>query len=491
MLKIESRVLEYFVDAAVRVSLLEKLREIGWVSLIHSARQHLFALALPGSENIRELEQTLLHNSGAEMPYVRGDLFCSENFAYFLLFGEAGLRAGVVYCGGEGDGQRWLDNFCRNVVEALNAALAGDGRDVLAAGVPSAMAWRECAPRVSESFQRFVAREGDAAMNRARGEMEAVRLRAVGLMENVEARRVLRRLFEAQHEGGAALPVAVDEREGLLEGLSSKLAEAGLIRREILVSCRQDGRALFRLPSAEAFSLLAASNAVCSECGSTLSDEKAEEIAVPTSLAETLLQGGAWLTAHLRSILLNAGVPEQQIATRPMSEDGEQQLMAEMAGETFLFLLRDGDWTAAHVRRLFGDYAHADAAHLVIIAAGKIHDEARGRWREYARRVAHAGNEQEIIFVEGLETATAELRAAFARVTERVLAEELWELDQSLGFSAGRMLAARFHLLRPAKLPQSAESLSTGVGELRAYSIQEKELSHEGTRMHTNEMEMG
>ncbi|MDQ3586017.1 MAG: hypothetical protein M3407_09625, partial [Acidobacteriota bacterium] len=295
MLKIESRVLEYFVDAAVRVSLLEKLREIGWVSLIHSARQHLFALALPGSENIRELEQTLLHNSGAEMPYVRGDLFCSENFAYFLLFGEAGLRAGVVYCGGEGDGQRWLDDFCRNVVEALNAALAGDGRDVLAAGVPSAMAWRECAPRVSESFQRFVAREGDAAMNRARGEMEAVMLRAVGLMENVEARRALRRLFETQREGGAALPVAVDEREGLLEGLSSKLAEAGLIRREILVSCRQDGRALFRLPSAEAFSLLAASNAVCSECGSTLSDEKAEEIAVPTSLAETLLQGGAWL----------------------------------------------------------------------------------------------------------------------------------------------------------------------------------------------------
>lgn len=474
MLKIESRALEYFVDAAVRVSLLEKLREIGLVSLIHSARQHLFALALPGSENIRELEQTLLHNSGAEMPYVRGDLFCSENFAYFLLFGEAGLRAGVVYCGGEGDGQRWLDDFCRNVVEALNAALAGDGRDVLAAGVPSAMAWRECAPRVSESFQRFVAREGGAAMNRARGEMEAVMLRAVGLMENVEARRALRRLFEAQHEGGAALPVAVDEREGLLEGLSSKLAEAGLIRREILVSCRQDGRALFRLPSAEAFSLLAASNAVCSECGSTLSDEKAEEIAVPTSLAATLLQGGAWLTAHLRSILLNAGVPEQQIATHAISADGEQQLMAEMAGETFLFLLRDGDWTAAHVRRLFGDYAHADAAHLVIIAAGKIHDEARGRWREYARRVAHAGNEQEIIFVEGLETATAELRAAFARVTERVLAEELWELDQSLGFSAGRMLAARFHLLRPTKLPQSAESLSTEVANSAPIAFKKK-----------------
>ncbi|MCA1626722.1 MAG: hypothetical protein LC742_01990, partial [Acidobacteria bacterium] len=488
--KIESRALEYFVDAAMRVSLLEKLREIGIVSLIHSSRQHLFALALHGSENIRELEQTLIQN--AEMPYVRGDLFCFEDFAYFLLFGDAGLRAGVVHCGGEEDSQHRLDDFCRNVVEALNAALAGAGRDVLATGVPSGMVWRERVPRVSESFKRFVAREGGTtSANRARGEMEAVRLRAVGLMENVEVRRALRRLFEAQREGGAALPVAGDEREGLLEGLSSKLAEAGLIRREILVSCRQDGRALFRLPSAEAFSLLAASNAVCSECGSTLTDEKAEEIAVPTSLAETLLQGGAWLTAHLRSILLNAGVPEQQIATHAISADGEQQLMAEMAGETFLFLLRDGDWTAAHVRRLFGDYAHADAAHLVIIAAGKIHDEARGRWREYARRVAHAGNEQEIIFVEGLETATAELRAAFARVTERVLAEELWELDQSLGFSAGRMLAARFHLLRQAKLSQPAESHSAGVGELRADSIQEKELSHEGTRMHTNEMEMG
>ncbi len=53
-----------------------------------------------------------------EEPYVRGDIFCSEDFAHFLVFGEgygggAGLRAGIVYDAGTDAPAERLEPFCR------------------------------------------------------------------------------------------------------------------------------------------------------------------------------------------------------------------------------------------------------------------------------------------------------------------------------------------------------------------------------------------
>ena len=487
MLRIESRSLEQAVETAIRVAVLEKLQERGLIPLIRAARHSLFELAMIGSDGAKKLEQALLRNSGPELPYVRGDVFCFEDFAHFLIFGDGergdvgGVRAGIIHRAGVEDAALHLDSFCRHVGDALDAACATtqhnhDAHSGGSASPPHAASWLKHEPRVSDSFLRFAAaQDGDTSAAFARGEMVAGWLRAVGMLENLEARRVLRRLAEAHREGhGASLSIAGDEREGLSESQLSKLAEVGLIRREILVSCRRDGRALFRLPSPDAFSVLSASHAMCSECGSMLADEKAEEIAVPTSLTSTLLQDGTWLTSHLRSILVRLGIPENQVATHSISDDGELQMMTDVAGEPFLFLLRDGDWALPHVRGVFGEYAGADIAHLVIIATGRIHDDARQRLREYGRRHGGRGRETEVLLIEGMDAVASGLSEAFARIAERALAEELWELDPSLGFSAGRMLAARFRLLwRPSNIsPDAAEAAAFGApagGGLRAF----------------------
>ena len=478
MLFVESKSLDHVVDGATRTSLLESLQEQGFMPLIRSARLHLYEVALMGGERTREMERALAARAEteAEAPYVRGDLFCVEDYAHFLLFGDEageGVCAGIIYEGETPEPLEKLDAFCRSLRAALETALgarlsAGNSNGATAtAGAPLTVEWKRREARVADSFQRFAAVES-ATPAGARGEMVEGWLRTSGMLEDSQARAFLRRLSEA-HKEGRPMTLQAGE-ESVPDTLLNRLAEVGLLKREILVSCRKAGRALFRLPSPDAFSILSGSNAICIECGAAIADEKAEEVTVPTSLTATLLQDGAWLATHLRSIIAKLGVPEKQIVARPTtSGDGEVRLMANVCGEAFLFLLHDGDWTTTQARRALDEHANIESVHLVLIATGKIQEDARQRLREHARRRTQqqqqqGGRELELLLIEGMDSVAAELQPAFERVIARFVSEELWELDTSLGISAGQLIATRFRLLRkPGALRHLAASAAASM----------------------------
>lgn len=475
MLFVEGRVLDRHVDGATRTALLEKLEDRGLTPLVRTARLSLFDLALLKSDRARELEAAVSSRMEIEgdAPYVRGELFCFRDYALFLVFGDAddgaaGLRAGIVYETETADPAQKLEEFCQNVSDSLRLArrgAAGEGTNgANGSGERGGDEWRARGSNVPESFARFAAEDG-APLLATRGEMVEGWLRASGMLEDSEARRWLSRLHDSHQDGRAPNLRDGEGGETVPEPLLRRFTEAGLVRREILVSCRKAGRALFRLPSPDALAVLG--NAVCSECGASVADEQAEEVVVPTSLTATLLQDSSWLTTHLRAILSRLGLPDAQIAARQAAAgDSDVQMMANVSGEPFLFLLRDGDWTAAHARRAAEDHSHADDAHLVVIATGKVPDDARQRLREHVRRLARAGRQSELIFVEGLDSALDELQPAFERAIERALSRELWELDASLGMSVGYMMAARSRLLHgegePREVAASAASASAG-----------------------------
>jgi hypothetical protein len=475
MLFVESRVLDRHVDGAMRTGLLEKLEDRGLTPLVRTARLNLFDLALLKSDRARELEAAVAARmeTDGDAPYVRGELFCFRDYAHFIVFGDAddgaaGVRAGIIYETETADPAQKLEEFCQNVADSLRLTRGGSmgegANGANGSGVTGNDEWRARGSNVPESFARFAADDG-APLLATRGEMVEGWLRAAGMLEDSEARRWLSRLHDS-HQDGRAPNLRTDEGgESIPELLLSRFTGAGLVRREILVSCRKAGRALFRLPSPDALAVLG--NAVCSECGASVADEKAEEVVVPTSLTTTLLQDSSWLTTHLRTILLKLGLPETQIAARQAAVgETDVQMMANVCGEPFLFLLRDGDWTAAHARRAAEDHSHADDAHLVVIATGKVPDDARQRLREHVRRLARVGRESELIFVEGLDAAQDELQPAFERACERALSRELWELDASLGMSVGFMMAARSRLLHgegePREVAASAASAVAG-----------------------------
>jgi RNA polymerase-binding transcription factor DksA len=297
----------------------------------------------------------------------------------------------------------------------------------------------------------------------------------LSLLEDGQTRRFLRRLIEAKADGRTAelLSVGSIGGDGASEPLIGRLSDAGLVRREVLVSCRKQNRSLFRLPSQDALAIITGSNAICSECGAAIADERAEELVTPTDLAASVLKDSSWMANRLRAMLVEFGIPETDIAVRPASGDGEVYAMANVSSETFLFLLRDGDVNAAHARRALDTEAETRASHIALIATGKIQDEARVRLREHARRRARTGSDIEVMLIEGIESASAELRHAFERVSQRMLAEELCQLDSSLGINFGHMIATRFRLMQRSADPRELRDLAASAAGALTGSLRE------------------
>ena len=466
MLFVERRTADLNVEKSLRTPVLEALRQRGFAPLIRSARLHLFEQAAAGPEQARELERALEERAAAEgeEPYVRGDLFCFEDFVHYLIFGDgfgggAGLRAGIVYDAETVAPSERLEAFCLNVREAYGEAARASAGSVEKTEATQHFEWQGQTPGVDSQDGA----EDSSVTTPSPAAITPERARGVEILEDAAARRFLQRLGEAHADGRAAEFVASGrgpEQESLVE----RLTGAGLVRREVQVSCRKTSRSLFRLPSTEALSIVTASNAVCSECGSAVADERAEELVTPTPLASSLLKDGAWLLSSLRAILASLGVPEGQTETREAQAEGEAQLVAHVSGEPFLFVLRDGDFTGAHARRAIE--GESEATRTVVVAAGKVHDEARARLREHARRRARAGGEAEVVFVEGLDTAADELRPLVERVAQDALTRELYELDADAGFDVGYALAARFRLAQQRREGALQDLAASAAGAL-------------------------
>jgi hypothetical protein len=464
MLFIESRTSKRSVEVAKRLPLLEKLQEKGMTPLIRSTRLSCYEQALLGPDKVALMERKVAswEETEDDRTYIRGDVFCFEDFVLFLIFGSdedetAGMRAGIVHSAETFEPMKKLDAFCRNVSDSLEAT-HGDGSSVEG----DETEWQQREPRTMATLgRRAVEQESDSSTSTRRN--DAGQSRAVELLEDVEARRLLRRISESQTEGRISEIVAGVENEAIVVSLINRMADAGLLRREVQVSCREKGRSLFRLPSPDALNVITASNATCSECGKAIADEKIEDLVKPTETASELLEDGSWLASRVHASLRELGVPEKQIATGATAEDGEAHIMLSVCNEPFLLVLRDGDVSMTQARHALAMQVETEAAHLVVVSSGRIQDEARERLREHARRRLRGGSDVEVILIEGVD-ATEELRLAFERVSQKALAGELSALDTSLGLSIGFIIATRFRLMPHAgKLKDLAES---AVGEL-------------------------
>lgn len=452
MLFVESRILNEHVDGATRILLLDKLTEKGFIPLIRSMRLDCYAHALLGTGRIVDMERSIAARTEAENEiYIQGELFCFDNYVHFLVFEETHhappvIRVGIVYHPQTSAPLRKLDTFCQDIQLALAAARGGSASVIEAQEERNLATWERGKPLTPSGFMRFIGRQDIDALYQARRQETVVeRKRAAELLEDASTRNFLRRSKEAHIEGCTAKLLSGEKAAA--DFSTDNLLNVGLVRREVLVSCRQTGHTLFLLPSADALAVVTVSHATCSECGAPVADERIEEIIAPTPLASRLLEDGSWLINRHYTILRELGLPDSEIAIGTPTGEGEAHIMANVCGESFLLVLRDGDLTPAFARRAIDLEVETEAAHLLIVATGRINKEGRLRLHEHARRLARDGREVELMIVDGAVAAASELRRSFESVSQRVLGEQLCELDAHLGMSVSRMLISRFQLL--------------------------------------------
>jgi hypothetical protein len=453
MLFLESKTLNHAVDANGRTRLLQELQERDIVPLIRSHRLRCFEDVLLGVDHVAEMEKSLASATESTIgePFVVGDLFCFQDYILFLVFENdddaAFLRAGIVYEARTSEPFRKLDSFCHEVQNLLVSTYKQNG-----ASFPD---WQTSTPAMPQGFRTFVERQdADSLYTSMRKETMSKRVIAASNLDDESARVFLRTARNAHQEGYAAklLTGNTDSEHVPIQ----RLEDAGLVEREVQISCRKTGHALFRLPNPHALAVVTVSDATCSECGAPVADENVEEVIAPTQLASSLLEDGSWLVSRLHFLLREMGVPEREIAVGPAEGTGYGQLMANVSGESFLMVTRDGDLTPAFARWAIDLEIDTEASHLVIVATGRIHKEAGVLLQNHSRRRVSGGQDFEMIIADDAATAGRELEAALERVSQRVVAEQLCVLDNSMGFSVSRLVLKRFQLLR-AETPRVAE----------------------------------
>lgn len=462
MLLLASRILEQELRDEERLRLLEKLREKRYLSLIRSMRLKFFDQMVGDSRQASEMERTVAAhvNSEQRRDYVQGDLFFADDHLFFILFGgqELGtsqMRAGVVYEPQTAQPLRKLNAFCQTINLCLTNHQSDENQTESATSLTR---WRQDTAAFHQGFMRFVARQdADTLSAIACRENSRERVRASKMLEDDYARLFLRRAREAYSEG-YSVSSSMNEAAQPSELALNNLLAAGLLRQELLVSCRRSNHTLFNLPSADALAVVTISNATCSICGARIADEKIEEVLMPTQLAAVLLEDAAWLVNRLHAIFRELGIAESEIAIEPPAGDGEARLMARVCGETFLVVMRDGDLTPAFARRAVNTKIEMDARHLVVVVTGTVHNEGRVNLLRFADQLERAGNDFEMIIAEGVSAAESELKRVFERVSHRVLAEQFCELDASLGLNVACLIRTRFELLQRSGQTQTAHA---------------------------------
>ena len=450
MLFLESKTLNYAVEGDARTRLLQQLQEQELTPLIRSTRLRCFQDVLMNVEQVSEVESSLAAwtQTTIDEPYVRGDLFCFDDYLLFLIFENEAttfIRAGIVYQADTSEPFRKLDTFCEQIRSLVTVGRNGD--------VPQ---WELGKASMPQGFRTFVERQdADSLYTSLRKETMSKRILAASKLEDERARVFLRTARNAHEEGYAAKLLTGHTESNNVP--IQRLEDAGLVEREVQISCRKTGHALFRLPNPHALAVVTVSDATCSECGAPVADENVEEVIAPTQLASSLLEDGSWLVSRIHYLLREMGVPEREIAVGPSEGTGYGQLMANICGESFLMVTRDGDLTPAFARWAIDLEIETEASHLVIVATGRIHREAGVLLQNHSRRRVSGGQDFEMILADDAATAGRELEAALERVSQRVVAEQLCVLDNSLGLSVSRLVLTKFNLLRARAVETSPE----------------------------------
>ena len=455
MLFIRANSLPLALDEGERLRLLDELASAtGLTPLLRSTRRRLFRSLAPrgldgeaASHAADEIERACASRPAPEgaTGYTPGDLFFEADCALSLTFGEEQLSASVIYSLDTSGPLARLERFCRDVREALAKVR---GEDEGGAGMSQTAARAEWRPRSgapAQGLARFIAGQ-PADFVRAAAALRGGRelTRASELMEEPEVRAFLRRVQEMRSEGYTPRRLFAEAGTAPLQ----RMIEAGLLEREVRVSCRKSGHALFDLPTPDSLAAVTISRAKCSLCASPVADERIEETINPSRLAVSLLEDGRWLANRVYKVVRSLGVPDSEIASGPSTSHGESSLAADVCGNSFLFVTRDGDLTPAFCRRAAEAVEETEATHLVVVVTGSVEDEGRLRLYEFAWRRARAGQDLSATIVEGLASLRAEVERAFSQAVNRELSRSLFPLDPALGFSAASFVLNWFRLAR-------------------------------------------
>lgn len=212
--------------------------------------------------------------------------------------------------------------------------------------------------------------------------------------------------------------------------LMSSLLSRGLVRREYLVTCRQDSHTICTVEDRRQLESNAGSLR-CSICGRQFSNEQIHEIAAITEDGRRILGGSRWMTVWVTGQLFALGLEAESVAWNAAASEDELDIIVKMSGLQAFLELKDREFGlgdaypfAARVSRYGGDFG-------IILTTDRVAEEAR-RFLEEPRPGVYSPNFE---FLEGVEDIQSRLPELADRISQVAVRRQLTSTLGILGSS--------------------------------------------------------
>ncbi|HPW72896.1 MAG TPA: hypothetical protein PKZ03_03180 [Methanothrix sp.] len=398
--------------------ILNSLIENGYVPLITNARRS-FLKVLGGSEEEEPPEEWSEWNSpfryrirrdksssrvlgDREVALIVGDLFLTEDakgilYEALLMDTSSGSRIerkfflGCGYMGEKGD-ISYLDGF----IESLKSPLSEFG--ITNDWFPSQSTSSRFMDLANSSDKKFLkASEIDLQDFEASQHLENKKARDISLVIKRSGSILSSDLFKK-------LNMEEDESEKII----ADLIKNEFITKEYVIICKNTQNQINKVKSLVDLEEAARLGILCA-CGRSISEERVEELFVPTSKLQKLLDKSYWLTVRLVDQLVKFNTLPDHILLNLQEGSDEIDAFVDMDGILLMFELKDAQFSMGHAYPFSGRIGLYNPNFAIIISTDQVEPQVK-------KYFAKIKPDVEIVYVENLDQLPAKLDQIISKI---------------------------------------------------------------------------
>jgi hypothetical protein len=371
----------------------------------------------PGSATLRELRSDDVH-------------FMELEHAGKPAFAEVGIahRSGS---------EKLRNDFLKRVRTAAAEVM---GQEI---GAPSG--WPVLTPATSHNFENI-------RRNRQGSELSTDEARAVGAFAIPEVRALIRDLERVGSLTSSELPRVLGEAQGAaVAGRLGELRDMGLIQSEYVIVCSRTGNAVLRTDDPNKLAKMAPDWMKCA-CGRSLSEERVDQVIIPTERARELNDRGRWMTTMAVASLSRIGVPREAIIVDAGANGGGTDIVLDVSGDLVLAVLKDREFNLADAYSFNAKVSRIKASEGVIVSNEGMSGDARKMVQEeMGAPRPRISDPFRVTSVDGIANFEAEINRVVERRRRQYFLRALGDLATIQGLNIGQLALAKVEAgVRPA-----------------------------------------
>lgn len=363
----------------------------------------------PGSATLRELRSDDVH-------------FMELEHAGKPAFAEVG----VAHRSGS---EKLRNDFLKRVRTAAG--------DVMAQEIGAPSGWPVLTPATSHNFESI-------RRSRQGSELSPEETRAVGAFAIPEVRALVRDLERVGSLTSSELPRVLGEAQGTaVAGRLGELRDMGLIQSEYVIVCSRTGNAVLRTDDPNKLSKMAPDWMKCA-CGRPLSEERVDQVIIPTDRARELNDRGRWMTTMAVAGLSRIGVPRESVIVDTGPDGGGTDIVLDVSGDLVLAVLKDREFNLADAYSFNAKVSRIKAAEGVIVSNDGMSSDARKLVQEESGAPrARITDPFRITAVDGIANFEAEINRVIERRRRQYFLRALGDLATIQGLNIGQLALAK------------------------------------------------